>query len=149
MARALKTQATKASVANFLDRIENTQVRDDCRALVRVMEKAIGAKPRMWGPSIVGFGSCRYRYPDGHEMDWMLAAFSPRKQAITVYFLPGFKEYDELMARLGKHACGKSCLYIKRLSDVHLPTLTKLIKASAQHMRRTHGTSGGRLKSGG
>ena len=117
MARALKTQATNAPVEDFLDRIENDQVRDDCWAVVKIMEKATNAKPRMWGASIVGFGSCRYKYPDGHEMDWMLAAFSPRKQNITLYIMPGFEEYGDLMARLGKHSCGKSCLYIKRLSD--------------------------------
>ena len=73
-------------------------------------------------------------------MDWMLAAFSPRKQAITIYLNPGFDEDDELMARLGAHSCGKVCLYIKRLSDVHLPTLKKLVNASVSHMRKTHGT---------
>ena len=140
MARALKTQATNASVDDFLDRIENDQMRDDCWAVVKIMEKATRAKPRMWGPSIVGFGSCRYKYPDGREMDWMLAAFSPRKQAITIYLNPGFDKDDELMARLGAHSCGKVCLYIKRLSDVHLPTLKKLVNASVSHMRKTHGT---------
>ena len=134
----LKTKATKASVDDFLDTIDNDQVRDDCRTIAAVMEKATKSKPVMWGPSIIGFGHSRYKYPNGREMDWMLAAFSPRKQNITLYIMPGFDQYDELMEKLGKHSCGKSCLYIKRLSDVHLPTLTKLVNASVKYMRKTY-----------
>src|SRR3954466_8440409 len=111
MARALKTQLTNTSVEYFLDRIEGDQVRDDSWAVVRIMEKSTKAKPRMWGPSIVGFGSCRYKYRDGHEMDWMLAAFSPRKRNITVYLMRDFEEeHGDLIARLGKHSRGKCCL---------------------------------------
>ena len=102
------------------------------------MQKATNAEPQMWGASIVGFGSYHYKYASGREGDWMLTAFSPRKQNITLYIFGGFEGYDELMAQLGKHSCGKSCVYIKRLSDVHLPTLKKLIKASVKHMRKTH-----------
>jgi hypothetical protein len=90
----------------------------------------------MWGPAIVGFGSYRYQYPDGREMDWMLIAFSPRKNYIALYIKPGFESYKELMAKLGKHSGSKSCINIKRLSDIHLPTLTKLVKASVAHVRK-------------
>ena len=102
------------------------------------MQKATKAKPQMWGSAIVGFGSRRYKYSSGREMDWMLIGFSPRKQNITLYILSGFKGQDELMAQLGKHSCGKACIYIKRLSDVHLPTLKKLIIASVKHMLKTN-----------
>lgn len=132
----LKTQRTDASVDAFLDAIENEQVRSDCHALAKLMQSATRAKPQMWGPAIVGFGSCRYKYPDGREMDWMLIAFSPRKQNITLYLNPQCEQYDELLARLGKHSCGKACLYIKRLSEVDLPTLKQLIRSSVQASRK-------------
>jgi hypothetical protein len=92
----------------------------------------------MWGPSIVGFGSCLYKYPDGREMDWMLIAFSPRKQYISVYLMPEFDGRKELMAKLGKHSAGKSCVNIKRLSDIHLPTLEKLVKSSVAKTRKIY-----------
>jgi hypothetical protein len=129
----IKTKLTDASVDDFLNSIQDEQIRQDCWTIADLMEKAAKAKPRMWGSAIVGFGSSSYKYSDGRENDWMLIAFSPRKQNITLYVGSGFEGYDELMSQLGKHSCGKSCLYIKRLSDVHLPTLKKLIKASVQH----------------
>lgn len=133
----LKTKRNDASVDDFLNVIKDEQVRKDCRAIADIMQKATKAKPQMWGSSIVGFGSCHYKYASGREGDWMLAAFSPRKQNITLYIWPGFEGYDELMARLSKHSCGKACVYIKRLSDVHLPTLKKLINGSVKHMLKT------------
>lgn len=129
----IKTKLTGASVDDFLNAIQDEQIRQDCWTIADLMKKATKAEPRMWGPSIVGFGSNSYKYADGREADWMLIAFSPRKQNITLYIGSGFEGYDELMSQLGKHSGGKSCLYIKRLSDVHLPTLKKLIKASVQH----------------
>ena len=133
-----KTKLTRASVDDFLQSIEDDQVRKDCLRLVDIMQKATKAKPQMWGANIVGFGSYRYKYASGREGDWMLTAFSPRKQNITLYIMAGFEQYDELMSRLGKHSCGKSCLYIKRLSDVHLPTLEKLVGASVKHLLKKH-----------
>jgi hypothetical protein len=129
----IKTKLTGASVDDFLNAIKDEQIRQDCWTIADLMRKAAKAEPRMWGPSIVGFGASSYKYADGREADWMLIAFSPRKQNITLYIGSGFDGYDELMSQLGKHSGGKSCLYIKRLSDVHLPTLKKLIKASVQH----------------
>ncbi len=128
----LKTKRNDASVDDFLGAIKDEQVREDCRAIADIMQKATKAKPQMWGAGIVGFGSRRYKYASGREIDWMLIAFSPRKQNITLYISSGFEGYDELTAKLGKHSCGKGCLYIKRLSDVHLPTLKKLIKGSVE-----------------
>lgn len=134
----LKTKLNDASVDDFLNSIKDEQVRKDCLAIAEIMQKATKAKPKMWGASIVGFGSYRYKYASGREGDWMLVAFSPRKQNLTLYVFGGFEGYDELMAQLGKHSCGKSCIYIKRLSDLHLPTLKKLITASVKHMLKTY-----------
>jgi hypothetical protein len=132
----IKTKRNDASVDDFLDAIKGEQVREDCWVIVDIMQKATKAKPKMWGSSIVGFGDHRLKYPNGREVDWMLVAFSPRKQNITLYIWPGFDGYDELIAQLGKHSCGKACIYIKRLSDVHLPTLKKLINGSVKHALR-------------
>ena len=134
----LKTKRNDASVDDFFNTIKDEHVREDCRAIADMMQKATKAKPQMWGTGIVGFGSRRYKYASGREIDWMLIAFSPRKQNITLYISSGFEGYDELTAKLGKHSCGKGCLYIKRLSDVHLPTLKKLINASVKHMLKTN-----------
>jgi hypothetical protein len=130
----LKTKLNDASVDDFLNAIKDEQVRQDCWAITEMMQKATKAAPKMWGPSIVGFGSLLYKYPNGREMDWMQIAFSPRKQNITLYIATEFEGRDELLAALGSHSCGKSCVYIKRLSDVHVPTLKKLINASVKHV---------------
>ena len=134
----VKTKLTGASVDDFLDTIENDQMRDDCRTIARIMEKAAKAPPRMWGSSIVGFGTSKYRYANGKEAKFMLTAFSPRKQNITLYLTPRLSEHRDLLDKLGTHSCGKGCLYIKRLSDVHMPTLTKLVKASVADIRKAH-----------
>jgi hypothetical protein len=134
----LKTKKTTASVAGFLKSIKDDQVRKDCKTIAGIMQKATKAKPQMWGSSIVGFGSIKYKYASGRELEWPPTAFSPRKQNITLYIMSGFDGYDGLMAKLGTHACGRSCLYIKRLSDVHVPTLTKLVQASVTHMKKKY-----------
>ena len=132
----LKTKPTKASVEKFINQIPDETKREDSRQVARIMEEITGEQPTMWGPSIVGFGTYHYKYASGHEGDWPIAAFSPRKQDLTLYLLPGFTEQTDLMKQLGKHRTGKSCLYIKRLSDVHLPTLKKLIRDSVKRMRK-------------
>jgi Domain of unknown function (DU1801) len=134
----IKTKLNDAPVADFLNSIKDEQVRKDCWTIVDIMQEATKAKPQMWGTSIVGFGSYHYKYASGREADWMLTAFSPRKQNITLYLSADFEGRGELMAQLGKHSCGKGCIYIKRLSDVHLPTLKKLIKGSVKHMLKTN-----------
>ena len=130
-----KTKPTKASVTKFLNDIPDATRREDCFAVAKLMEEITGSKPVMWGPSIVGFDTYRYKYASGHEGDWPVAAFSPRKQDLTVYLTIGFEKYTELLSKLGKHRKSKSCLYIKRLSDIHLPTLKKLIKASVKDLK--------------
>ena len=131
-----KTKLTAASVDDFLDGIENDQVRDDCRTIVGIMAKAAKAPPRMWGSSIVGCGTQRCTYANGREAEWMLTAFSPRKRNITLY-LGHLDQQRELLKQLGTHSCSKGCLYIKRLSDVHVPTLTKLVKSSVGSARKS------------
>jgi Domain of unknown function (DU1801) len=135
-----KTKPTKASVTKFLNQISDPARREDCFTVARMMEEITGSKPVMWGPSIVGFGTYSYKYASGHEGDWPAAAFSPRKTDLTLYLMPGFQKRLGLMSQLGKHKSRGSCLYIKRLSDIHLPTLKKLIKASLQD-RKTHTAS--------
>jgi hypothetical protein len=131
-----KTKPTDASVEKYFENIPDETRREDCRQVARIMEEITGENPVMWGPSIVGFGTQHYKYASGHEGDWPIAAFSPRKKDLTIYLLPGPSQFPELMAQLGKHSTGKSCLYIKRLSDVHVPTLKKLIRASVKTMDR-------------
>jgi hypothetical protein len=134
-----KTRLTGKSVDDFIDSQESEQVRDDCRTIARIMEKATGTRPEMWGTSIVGFGRYMWYGASGKGVEWMVTAFAPRKANLTIYLWPAFDGKQELLGKLGRHSCGKGCLYIKRLSDVHLPTLTKLIEASVQHAR-THET---------
>lgn len=131
-----KTKLTGASVEAFLDSIEGDQVRDDCRTIAGIMAKAAKAPPRMWGSSIIGFGTQTCTYADGRKAEWMLTAFAPRKQNITLY-LGHLEQQRDLLDKLGTHSCGKGCLYIKRLSDVHLPTLTKLVKSSVALARKS------------
>lgn len=131
----LKTKPTDASVADFISAAgANRQV--DCQTLVALMEKATGAKARLWGSSIVGFGDSHYVYASGREGDWFLTGFSPRKASLTLYVLNGFPNQAELLEKLGKHKVGKGCLYINQLAEVHLPTLTKLITASVKQAKR-------------
>ena len=134
----IKTKKTACDPKAYINAITDEQVRADCRAIAKMMERATKSKPKMWGPSIVGFGSCRYQYADGREMDWMLIAFSPRKAYISVYAHPHHAGRKELMAKLGKCSGGKSCINIKRLSDIHLPTLQKIIDKSVVAMRKDY-----------
>ena len=125
----LKTQKTTASVAQFLNAIEDEGQRRDSKELVKVMGSITGDKPKMWGPSIVGFGDLHYRSKSGREGDWFKVGFSPRKQNLTLYLpLADVGEHKALLGRLGKHSTGKSCLYVKKLEDVDQKVLEELIK---------------------
>lgn len=132
----LKTKKTNASVKDFLDSIEDDQIREDSFKLAEMMEKATKAKPKIWGTNIVGFGERRFKYESGRELDWMIIAFAPRKKQITLYINGGFSIFNELLPRLGKHSHGKGCLHIKRLSDVDIPTLKKIIRTSVEQVGR-------------
>jgi hypothetical protein len=138
----LKTRPTDRDVTAFLNSIDDEQRRRDCLAVAALMEEVSQAPPRLWGETIVGFGSYRYTYASGRAGDWMLTGFSPRKQNLTLYIMSGFEQYDGLLARLGKHKVGTSCLYIKRLADIDLPTLRELVERSVAHIRATNPSSG-------
>jgi hypothetical protein len=134
----LKTKKSAASVTGFLEKVEDPERRKDCKALVAMMRRATGARPVMWGSSIVGFGSYHYVYASGREGDWPLTGFSPRKNDLTLYIMAGFDRYKPLMAKLGKYKTGKSCLYVKRLADVDPRVLERLIAESVKQMKRSH-----------
>ena len=135
-----KTKPTKQSVTDFVSNIEDPQTRADVRKVAAMMRRATGARARMWGSSIVGFGQYHYQYASGREGDFMLAGFSPRKQALTLYIMAGFSKYDALMKKLGKYKTGKSCLYVKRLADVDEKVLQQLIDESVRYMRANYET---------
>jgi Domain of unknown function (DU1801) len=130
-----KTKPTKLSVAAFIDKLTDLNRRADAKTLVQMMQRATGEKPKMWGPSIVGFGSYHYRYDSGREGDMPLIAFSPRKAATVLYNMTGFSDSEALRAKLGKHTTGKGCLYIKKLADVNQQVLEALVVKSLAAMR--------------
>jgi hypothetical protein len=134
----LKTQATDASVTKFLNGVKDKKRRQDCETILKMMRKATRAEPKMWGSSIVGFGDCHYVYASGREGDWFLTGFSPRKQNLVLYSIIYFERFEALLKQLGRYKLGKGCLYIKRLEDVHLPTLRKLITQSVSLGRKTY-----------
>ncbi len=128
-----KTKATSVTLDEFLATSVDASRHDDCRSIAALMQKATGEPAVMWG-AIVGFGRYRMQYADGREGDWPLVAFSPRKNDFTLYIMPGFEKYGELLGKLGKHKTGKSCLYIKRLADVDVGILQKIVEASVKAM---------------
>ena len=134
----LKTQPTDKSVKAFIEAIENEERRQECLQLLSWMKKITQTEPKLWSNNIVGFDSYHYKYATGREGDWFITGFSPRKQALTLYIMAGFDRYDELMAKLGKYKTGKSCLYIKRLSDVEEAVLKELITESVAYMRKQY-----------
>ena len=133
-----KTKPSKVSVAAFIGGLGDETKRADAKALVKVMQRATGEKPKMWGPSIVGFGSYHYKYESGREGDMPLAGFSPRKAAMVLYIMTGFSDSEVLLAKLGKHTTGKVCLYVKRLADVDLKVLETIVVKSVAAMRTRH-----------
>jgi hypothetical protein len=136
----LKTKETTESVPAFLDRIADERRREDCRAVVDIMQSVTKEEPRMWGTSIVGFGRYRYKYESGREGEWMITGFSPRKGDLTLYIMGGFDKFSDLMPNLGKYKTAKSCLYIKELSDVDVKVLRQLVTKSVKLMapKRVH-----------
>jgi len=132
----LKTKLNNASVPKFLSKVKDPRRRKDCQAVVKIMKAATKSPPKMWGTSIVGFGTYHYVGKSGREGDWMLTGFSPRKQNLTLYIMAGFKPYPALMKKLGKHKTGGACLYINKLEDIHIPTLKRLVKESVAFMKK-------------
>lgn len=125
-----KTKPTKVAPKDFVAAVENEQKRIDAEWVMQMMEEVTGEPPVMWGPSIIGFGTYHYVYESGREGDWMLTGFSPRKAALSIYLMSGVGREEELLAKLGKYKTGKSCLYVKRLSDVDTDVLRELVVAS-------------------
>lgn len=134
-----KTVQNDSDVDTFLDAVENPRRREDGRRLLELMRKVTGEPPKMWGTSIVGYGSYHYKYESGREGDMPITGFSPRKQNLAVYIMPGFADFAELLAKLGKHKTGKSCLYLNKLDDVDLDVLTEIVLESVAVMRRRYG----------
>ncbi len=134
----LKTKVSDASVSAFLQSVDGEQKRRDARDILALMKEVTGKRPRMWGTSIVGFGSYHYKYQSGREGDWPVTGFSPRKQNLAVYIMPGFSRYSSLMNRLGKYKTGKSCLYLRRLGDVDQKVLRQLVTRSVADMKKLY-----------
>lgn len=134
----LKTRPDDGDVEAFLRSVENGKRREDCRTVVKLLGRLTGDEPRMWGGSIIGFGSYDYAYESGRTGTWMRIGCAPRKQALTVYIMSGVERYDAILARLGTYRTGKSCLYVKRLEDIDLDVLEELASASLDDMNRRY-----------
>ena len=135
-----KTTQTEVSVFDFVNKVENETRRDDSRKLISLFTSITGFDPKMWGPTIIGFGSYHYKYASGHEGDAPLAAFSPRKDSLVLYLASEFEGKKELLSKLGKHKSAVACVYIKKLSDVDIKTLEQLVKKSISHTNSTYGS---------
>lgn len=134
----LKTQPNDADVDAFLRAVEHDGRREDAFVVRALMEEITGEPARMWGDSIVGFGHYHYTYESGREGEWFLTGFSPRKREMTLYIMPGFDEFEPLLAKLGKHRLGRSCLYVGRLANVDADVLRELIDVSIERIKARH-----------
>lgn len=138
----LKTLPNDANVTDFINGLDNETKRQDALALLELFTKVTGLPPQMWGSSIIGFGMYHYKSERStQEGDWPLIAFSPRKQNLSLYIMPGFDDYRDLLKNLGKHKTSVSCLYINKLADVDMLVLTKLVKRAYADMKKIHATS--------
>lgn len=131
----LKTKLNDGSVLDFLNNVSDTKKREDCFHILELMKKITKAEPKMWGESIIGFGSRRFKYTSGRELDWFLTGFSPRKQNLTLYIMSGFDEYNELLEKLGKYKISKACLYVKKIEDIDLKVLEKIVSLSVKFIK--------------
>ncbi|KGR74994.1 DUF1801 domain-containing protein [Ureibacillus manganicus] len=134
----LKTKETDQSVIEFIESVDSLKKREDAYNLLKIFEETSGYEAKMWGPSIIGFGSYHYKYATGHEGDAPLAGFSPRKAKISLYFSPSLPNREELLSRLGKHTTGKSCVYINKLADVDENVLKELIVQDIQYVQKIY-----------
>jgi len=134
----LKTKVNNASVEGFLNTVKDEAVRNDCLEILKMMKQVTKEEPKMWGTSIVGFGTYHYKGKSGREGDWMLTGFSPRKQYLTLYLMGGLNEQTALLKKLGKHKTSVGCLYIKKLDDVDVSVLKKLISESVKVMKKSN-----------
>jgi hypothetical protein len=134
-----KTKVTAKSVDDFIDAVPKETMRDDARALVKLMGRLTKEEARMWGPSIIGFGTYHYKYESGREGDMPRAAFSPRKPNLVIYLLGVFDTQPQLMAKLGTYKSSKGCLYVKRLSDIDMDVLEELVRADMALVKKQYG----------
>jgi hypothetical protein len=133
-----KTQPTEADVTGFLEAVEHDTRRRDALALDGVFRRITGWTPRMWGPSLVGYGQYHYRYASGREGDFLATGFSPRKANLSIYIMPGYADYGAILNRLGRHRTGASCLYLNKLADVDMDVLEELIRAGLKDLGATY-----------
>ena len=133
-----KTTETTGSVTEFINKVTDTNKRNDCYTIIELMQQLSGLPPKMWGPAIVGFGSCHYKYESGREGDMPMIAFSPRTTAIVLYMSKDFDNRETLLTQLGKHKTGKGCIYIKKLTDVDMEILKQMITNALKHARKTY-----------
>jgi hypothetical protein len=131
----LKTKVNDASVLGFLDQIEDDRKKEESHRLLDLFTQITGEEPKMWGNSIIGFGSYHYKYASGQEGDWFKVGFSPRKQKFSLYLMSGFDNLEELLSKLGKHKTSKGCLYVNKLADIDIHILEKLVLESFHHLR--------------
>lgn len=137
----LKTTETNADVLNFINTFANSeQKKNDSLELIKIMQKTTGFEPKMWGPSIIGFGHYHYKYDSGHEGDMPVAAFSPRKAAISLYVYTGLKEHEHLLEGLGKFKMGKACIYVNKLSDINEERLVYIMKETIKYLKQKYGS---------
>jgi hypothetical protein len=134
----LKTKKNAGSVSGYINSITDDALRKDGKALLKIFKEATGKQPKMWGESIIGFGEYHYKYPSGQEGDWMATGFSLRKSGPTIYIMPGYSDYGVLLKKLGSYKLGKSCLYLKRLSDIDTDVLKKMIKAGLKDLQKKY-----------
>lgn len=134
----LKTKENDRDVLAFINGLENEQRKSDCKELLKLFSEITNEQPKMWGSSIIGFGSYHYKYESGREGDWFLTGFSPRKSNLSIYITSGFKEYENLLEELGKYKTGSSCLYVKKLSDIDTSKLAKLVEKSVKFMKKKY-----------
>ncbi|MEJ2194996.1 MAG: DUF1801 domain-containing protein [Ignavibacteriaceae bacterium] len=133
----LKTKETKASVEKFLNGVKEKQKREDSFQILKMMKQITKAKPKMWGPSIIGFGKYHFKYASGRDGDWFITGSSPRKQSLTLYLMSDLKKYKNLFSKLGKHKTSKGCVYINKLDDVDMKILRELITSSVKKVKKT------------
>jgi hypothetical protein len=134
----LKTKQNTGSVENFLDTVEDEVKRKDCKVLLDIMKEVTKEEPKMWGDSIIGFGTYHYKSKSGQEGDWFITGFSPRKGNISIYLMHGHEGYEELFDKLGKHKMGKGCLYLKSLNDINMKILKDIIKRSVRDIQKRY-----------
>ncbi|WP_417523030.1 DUF1801 domain-containing protein [Marinovum sp.] len=129
-----KTRITDQPVAEFLAAVSPDRRREEAQALDQLFREVTGFQPRMWGPSMVGYGQYHYRYATGREGDALATGFSPRKARLSIYIMPGYADFGDILARLGKHSTGVSCLYVNKLADIDLDVLAELIRAGLRDL---------------